>query len=67
MSAALAANTDDRIVSIGDVIRAVRTVNGGYPINTVYKTIQRLAANTEDDRSPTVLERIDRHRLRVRS
>ena len=65
VSAALAASTDDRIVSIGDVVSAMGTDNGMYPTNTVYKAIQRLTADIDDNGSPTVLERIDRHRLRI--
>jgi len=54
-------------VSIDDVIRAVSTDTGDYPIDPVYKTIQRPTANTDNNRSPTVLERGDRRRLRVQS
>lgn len=63
--ATLATSTDDRIVHISEVLAALGGGNGIYPPNTVYKAIQRLTAMTDDNRYPTVLERVDRHRLRV--
>jgi len=63
--AALVERGGDPIVRIADIVAELDTHDSGYPIDTVYKAVQRMTAESGANGFPTRLERVDRHRLLV--
>jgi hypothetical protein len=63
--ATLAERSGDPVVRIAAVLIELDADESGYPVDTVYKAIQRLTTDPNANESPTTVERLDRHRLMV--